>query len=126
MLKRDKNIHVILQKDKAFVSSFVLILFVSFISAGIAYINMINNNLKVLDNLRKIEADILEETKVLYAFECMLKDGCELLDYYIDNNLVRIYQDNEAYVLDYKDISLKVEVKDQDIVRYSYINWHKS
>ena len=68
MLKRDKNIHVILQKDKAFVSSFVLMLFISFISAGIAHINMINNNLKVLDNLRKIEADILEETKVLYAF----------------------------------------------------------
>ena len=25
-----------------------------------------------------------------------------------------------------EDGKLKVEVKDQDIVRYSYINWHKS
>lgn len=120
MLRRVKNIHVILQKDKAFVSSFVLILFISFISAGVAYLNTINNNLLVLDNLKEIEANIKEETKVLYAFECMLKDQCELFDYYIDGSLVKVYQDEENYVLDYKDISLKVEVDGEDILRYSY------
>lgn len=120
MLKKGKNIHVILQRDKAFVSSFVLVLFVSFISASVAYIDAVNNNLKVLENLKVIEEDILEETKVLYAFECILKDDQEPVDYFVDGNLVRVYRDEKDYVLDYKDVSLRVEVIGQDIHRYSY------
>ena len=96
-------------KAKAFISSFILIFFIIIVSIVTTYSITMRNYLEVIENLERLESEIINRAKVINYFKHV--DKTNLNEYYIDDICVMVTKTEDEYRLIYQnqEICLKLE-----------------
>ena len=102
-------------KSKGFVSSVALILFVISCSIVTTYAINVQNYMNVIDDLKVIERNIIDKTKVVSYFKGLDKTKT-INDFMVDGIYVEVYKNDDEYKLIYKNEEIRLKVQDNRLV----------
>ena len=98
------------RESKGFISSIALIFFIISCSIVTTYAINIKNYVETIEYLDEIQNEVIDKTKVVYAFEKLDKTKA-ISEFMVDDIYVEVFKNDDDYQLIYKnqEIILKVD-----------------
>ncbi len=108
---------MLLAKKKGFISTTFLIIMINCLLV-IAYVSdyIISAN-NIYFRLEEFKTDFAYEAKIINKAKCLLANNM-LEDFYVDNNLISVYEDGDTYILNAGNFNIILNILNSMIISY--------